>query len=572
LKKEFKLDEFQLRSLLDTSGSAILLTDAKGRIQYVNQRFTEITGYQPEELVGHTPKILSSNENPASQQNELLNTVTRGETWHGQMLKTKRDGKQYWAMQSVTPITDSNGNVSFYLSVSVDVNHLVTQTKRNEKLAFFDEVTGLGNRHLLVKELESQIASYQKSGGEFSLCIVKIDNLSNINEAKDSAYIQCLLNALTKRLSSWNKSKEHIYRLNTDHLVVLMTHAGHTHDLDNLYAHLQQPISFVQDLISTKLHLGYADVTPDVTESAELLLRADIALNFAIKHKLKWKCYCIEDEHDSPASIDGELFDELQHALNHNKLHLAAQPIFDLQTGEVAIVEVLLRWTHKTYGEVNPLKIIELAGKNGYLFNVASYIINKLIQFLKVPQHHYPGISFSINLNLPQIINSKLIKHLLNLLDNNGIDRSKIIFESTETDSMPVPINQATKHFHWIRSQGVRIALDDFGSGYSTLDYINSLDVDLIKIDRSLVTGIEYNARKLDTFLSLVQLCHRMGVTTVVEGIENEQQHRLITDHSTGKLLVQGYLYAKPSLLDTNQFCYSPFLTQTETEQFQLIS
>ena len=118
-------------------------------------------------------------------------------------------------------------------------------------------------------------------------------------------------------------------------------------------------------------------------------------------------------------------------------------------------------------------------------------------------------------------------------------------------------------HFKWIKKQGIKIAIDDFGSGYSTFDYVNSLDVDIIKIDRSLVCDIETKARKLETLMALLQLCHKLDVITVVEGIENIHQHQLIKDINIANILVQGYFYAKPSSLKEQTFCDSTYFEKT---------
>jgi len=252
--------------------------------------------------------------------------------------------------------------------------------------------------------------------------------------------------------------------------------------------------------------------------------------------------------------FDQEAFSELVKAIGAEEVYIVGQPIYDAYTGQVNIVEVLIRWTHQKYGQVNPLNIIELASQNNYLSAVAIYVVEQLIDFLVENHGLYEKLCFSINLNVSQIINSSLIKNIIDLIDSAGIDRSRIIFESTESDCLPIPINEAAQHFSWIRDQGVLIAIDDFGSGYSTLDYINNLSVNIIKVDRSLVKGIEDCSRRWDTLLSLLKLCERQGVLIVVEGIENEMQHSLIIAENITGLLVQGFLYAKPEPLSDEMF------------------
>jgi len=268
--------------------------------------------------------------------------------------------------------------------------------------------------------------------------------------------------------------------------------------------------------------------------------------------KTKYLLSFSESTLNSP--FDQDAFPELVKAIRAEDVYIVGQPIYDAYTGQVNIVEVLIRWTHEKYGQVSPLNIIELASQNNYLSAVAIHVVEQLINFVVENQSLYEDVCFAINLNISQIINYSLINNIIELIDSAGIDRSRIIFESTESDSLPIPIDEAAQHFSWIRDQGVLIAIDDFGSGYSTLDYVNNLSVNIIKVDRSLVKGVENCYRRLDTLLSLLKLCERQGVLIVVEGIENEVQHSLIQAENISGLLVQGFLYAKPAPLSDNIF------------------
>ncbi|EPJ55672.1 MAG: hypothetical protein OFPI_02820 [Osedax symbiont Rs2] len=291
----------------------------------------------------------------------------------------------------------------------------------------------------------------------------------------------------------------------------------------------------------------------------KLLFKASPVLRPSSQNQVNWLHFSdMKQSEVSTAEADHLIYD-LQQALLNHQLHLAAQPIFDFNSRQIKIIEVLLRWNHPTHGEISPLTIIKLASSYNLLFEVASFVTHTALEFINKNRLKYRGVRFSINLNLPQITDTKLIKHLIKLIDDSGIDRAQIIFESTETDSLPISVTEACQHFNHIRSQGIMIAMDDFGSGYSTLDYLNNLDVDIIKIDRSLVKDIESNPRKLETLLAMLHLCKRIGVTTVIEGIENHKQHRLLHNNDIQDILVQGYLYARPCRLTSlsNSSCPS---------------
>jgi len=284
-----------------------------------------------------------------------------------------------------------------------------------------------------------------------------------------------------------------------------------------------------------------------------LIFKESLATKFSDDKNTHWQHYADIKPYQIVTSTEEPLAADLHRALQQDHLDLAAQAIFDFDTRKISAVEMLLRWEHPQLGAISPLKIMEMAVDNQFLYEVASFVTRRTIEFILLNQVQFAALKFAINLNLPQITNSNLITHLLSLIDDSGLDRSMFIFESTETHSLPIPTTQAAEHFNQIRSHGIIIAMDDFGAGYSTLDYLNNFDVDLIKLDRSLVSDIESSPRKLDTLLTLVRLCKRLGVTPVIEGIENQYQHQLIGDSGINGILVQGYWYAHP--LPLSSFC-----------------
>lgn len=429
----------------------------------------------------------------------------------------------------------------------------------------------IGNREDLFKDLAIHLKFDQQIDLDFSLSfsILKVHKYSQIFSNFGNKGVECVSSTLIERLMNILKEDANIYRLNSEEFGIIFKHKSQD-DINQSFKLLVQPVPYEHDFINIQLSLGLVDFVSQIKKNTEVLRRADIALKLAKSEALNWQYF--NHHQNYPTHTDRDLFIELEKAMENNLLHLAGQPIFNLDTGQVIMVEILLRWHHPEYGAVNPMKIIELASKNGYLSKVAIYVAKQLIIFLNDNDDIYLDISFALNFNMPQIINIELIKVLLNSFDEFGIDKSRFIFEATEVDSCPVSLDNVANHFQWIKQQGIKIAIDDFGSGYSTLNYVNNLDVDIIKIDRSLVCGIETNARKLDTLIALLQLCHKLDVITVVEGIENIYQHKLVKDMNITNILVQGYFYAKPSLLNEQTFCDSTYFKKADNYHFKLVS
>jgi EAL domain-containing protein (putative c-di-GMP-specific phosphodiesterase class I)/GGDEF domain-containing protein len=422
----------------------------------------------------------------------------------------------------------------------------------------------IGSRDDLVKDLDIHLNIEQQIdlGFPLSFSILKINKYNKIFNNFGRKAADYVLSILVERLINALKDDASLYRLNPEEFGIIFKHQN-MDQINKFVKFLLQPIPYGHDFIDIQLSLGLVDITTQIKKHSEVLRRADIALKLAKSEALNWQYF---NHHlDYFTHTDRDMFIALEKAMDNNLLHLAGQPIFNLDTGQVIMVEILLRWQHAEYGAVNPTKIIELASKNGYLSKVALYVAKQLVIFLNNNDDLYQDISFALNFNMPQIINITLIQELLTSFDEFGIDKSRFIFEATEIDSCPVSIDNVVNHFKWIKQQGIKIAIDDFGSGYSTLDYVNNLDVDIIKIDRSLVCDIETKTRKLETLIALLQLCHKLGVIIVVEGVENLSQHNLIKNIGISNILVQGYFYAKPSSLKEQTFCDSTYFKKSES-------
>jgi len=427
------------------------------------------------------------------------------------------------------------------------------------------------SRSSLFRELELSINNYHQLKSPFFTFLIRLENFSKIDKNRGELGTKCVMNTLAERLNAFINGQGSIFQLHADQLVLLCS--GEPHDftpnvLDEMTSQLRNSVSFYYDFVSVELAMGCVEMSPEIANVSELLQRAEVALLLAKGEQGHWRhCTCLQCQPSSKS--DQELFEELKLGLANSDLYIAGQPIFDFDSGKLTIIEVLLRWRHTIHGAISPQKIIELASKNGYLYYVAVYVSQYLANFLALHKHRYGSLRFAINFNMPQIINKKLIEHVLSIFEQHGIARNRLIFESTETDALPVSFEDAAGHFQWIRQQGVQVAMDAFGSGYSTLSLLTNIEVDLVKIDRSLVTGIECNSRRLETFLAILQLCQRLELRVVIEGVENNQQHQLLLDCQTPNLLVQGFYYGKPCTLHKQVNFKENIFSQSELQCIQ---
>ncbi|MAZ89506.1 MAG: hypothetical protein CL693_17880 [Cellvibrionaceae bacterium] len=528
---DIQLDEALWQRLIELSGAAVLLTDVDGTIQFVNQRFTEVSGYSSEDVIGKTPSLLNSGRTPPALHKQIWARIRDGKIWRGRILNRNKAGGLYWAMQSIAPIHNAQGRMTRFLSVSDNISEWLNRDSNQH--GFYDSETGVGNHHLLELDIAAEL---QRK--DFSPCELVLVEFTNKVGGKVIAKV------LAERLSLVAGNGGSIYRLSKRRFAVLLTQSARSIREFSLQAPsvLNESVTLGFDQIIPRLFIGAAHGLNGSFSKDELLARAEESLEEA-KGRTTIGNLFSRDQSDVG---DEELFEDLCAGLDNNQLHLAAQSIVDQASGRVAAIEFLLRWQHPQLGYISPLRIISVAEKYGYLYKIAIYVVERILTTMPKNVLHDSTTCLAINFNLPQITNRVLINDVLQMIDGAGVERSRFIFEVTETEALPVDAKDAADIFQWVRDQGVILALDDFGAGYSTLDYLSQFQVDIVKLDRNLLMDINQNERRRMTFKAMLKLCQNLGATVVVEGIETKEQLEFIKQLGVTNLLLQGYYLFRP--------------------------
>lgn len=548
------VDEGIFKQILNAAGSAIVITDPRGTIKYTNPRFSDITGYQAAEVLGRTPRILNSGKMPKNFYQDLWRTIQKGSNWRGRVLNKRKNGQFYWSMQSISPITTVEGDIQWFVSVSEDVTEIETLKEQYKTLAFIDELTGLGNRRMFRKDLDMRIELATRSDDIYVLAIVNIVDFKGINEHHGHHQGNRVLRETAQHLKQRLKGQGDVYRLEGDEFVLLAGPYYDSQELEHLVNTLatlsiesaqQQPVHY-----ST----GAALLPTDSRDASELMRFANLAERRA--HTLPGSNVILyRDELTATSEADARLLGELVQAIDEKKLFVVGQAIFDLNTGKQVGTEILLRWHHPRLGAISPLKIIQLAEKYGYLHKLSVLIIDQVIKHIENGDQGLGHERIAINFNVAQVLDNSLIEHLCEALERAQIPRQRIMLELTENDRFNFK-DPATRHsIELLRSCGFGIAIDDFGAGYATFEFINEINPDQIKIDRGLINNIEHQSKKLLTLTAILALTERLEVETVVEGIERPEQHQILQLQNTGPLCVQGYFYARPTGLPAAFSC-----------------
>ncbi len=542
----------ELRKLsyaVENSGSAVLITDSVGSIEYVNQRFTEITGYELAEIIGKNPNLLRSKLTPTSTHEQLWSTIMQQKVWRGALVNKRKDGSHYWALQSISPICDQDGTLVNYVSVSDDISRLKEHEAQMEQLAFFDPLTSLGNRRKFRNELDNIIFE-EKRAGVSALLLLDLDHFKQVNDTLGHDVGDELLISIANRLRFCSDEKSSVYRLGGDEFTLLIHNAKDLEFIKRLasdiIALLAQPIHIGQHEIIITISLGIAIIHQDGEVASNLLKNADLAM-YEAKRSGRNRYTFFEPFMDLEIKRALSLELDLRHAIDNDQISLVYQPIIDLRSGKIISIEALSRWHHPLEGDIPPKDFLAKAEDTGLITILGLKVSTQACEDLaKVHHAGFDHVTLSLNMSARQLEDERTLPHLSKALEQTGISPQKITLEIIEG-----MVSKGTSSLHplqKVKEYGIKLAIDDFGTGFSSLQLLKQMPVDTLKIDGSFIVDLPNNNDSAAIASTVVAMAEKMSLQITAESIETiEQTHFLIENNCfTG----QGFLYCKPTSID----------------------
>lgn len=412
--------------------------------------------------------------------------------------------------------------------------------KENERLAHTDSLTELPNRRYFFAELEREIGRSQGAKGKFAVGVLDLDRFKLVNDTFGHQFGDQLLAQVGARLRDMACDRMQVCRLGSDEFGLLIQTAGD--GLETLGQTICDRLSIPYMLGETRVTIGCScglAVYPDTGRTGhELFDRSDYAL-YNSKMSRRGKATVYSSEHEARIRSDRAIESALQSASLEDEFEVYFQPIITLADSSIAGFEALARWRNPLLGVIAPDTFIAVAERTGHIHRLTICLFRKAVaQILSLPGT--PSLSF--NLSAHDITSPETVATLLHLVDESGVAPQRITFEITETAVMD-SYDAAADALGKLRQAGVKIALDDFGTGYSSLGYLHRLPIDGVKVDRSFVSGLSDTAGH-NVVTSVIALCHTMGLTCVVEGIEEAWQEAAL--RKLNCRFVQGYRFARP--------------------------
>ncbi|QTF10804.1 EAL domain-containing protein [Brenneria izadpanahii] len=414
------------------------------------------------------------------------------------------------------------------------------------QLAFFDALTGLPNRNLLLAQADKTIDEVEREGAPLAVLFIDLDHFKAINDAYGHAAGDELLRTIADRLRQSSRTSDIVGRLSGDEFVIVLPYCGEeqvSEVLEKLRGAISQPFQLAGITVTPQSSIGISLYPNDGRDMTTLLLHADLAM-YQAKRTRRGGLSFYNKEMNIAARERMMMEHELRLALANESLSLAWQPQVKLKDGELCGVEVLARWHHHELGYIPPSRFIPLAEECGLIHQLSDWVLNTACrQLARWREADVPVPGISINLSPASFYNPNLPAAILATLEKYGLESADLIIEITENILLDNSPNIMSSIMELHRS-GIQLSIDDFGTGYSSLGYLRRLPISELKLDKSFVDDLEYDAASRALSKAVVGIGDGLELRLVAEGIEKRAQLEILQEH--GYKLGQGYFFSKP--------------------------
>jgi diguanylate cyclase (GGDEF)-like protein/PAS domain S-box-containing protein len=549
-------DALRIAATAFESQEGIFVTDAHHVILRVNQAFTRITGYSEDEAIGKTPKLLSSDRHSKDFYVKMWESINKYGSWQGEIWNRRKGGEIYPQSLSIAVVKSNAGVLTNYVATLTDITQIKTAAEEVNSLAFFDTLTKLPNRRLLIDRLGKMLATFPRSGQIGAVLFLDLDHFKDLNDSLGHDIGDQLLQQVGQRLVDSVREGDTVARLGGDEFVVLLESlstdtleaASQTEVIGNkiLYA-LNQPYTLGLHIYRSSSSIG-ATLLNDRDTSIEALLRkADIAM-YEAKSSGRNTLRFFDPKMQEAIVRRHELIADLQEAISQQQFRLYYQ-IQVNQDGHPLGAEALIRWQHPQRGMISPFNFISLAEETGLILPIGQWVLETVCAQLKAWEQNplMQNLTISINVSAKQFQQKDFVAQVQSSVMRHAIDPTQLNLELTESMLLD-DISGMIAKMNVLREIGIRFELDDFGTGYSCLQYLKQLPLNKLKIDQSFVRDIVIDNSDRALVHTIISMASNLELEVIAEGVETTEQRQLLLD--SGCNYFQGYLFGKPIPVD----------------------
>lgn len=536
---------------INSINEGIMVTDAGGMITFVNPAVSKITGYSEEELLRQSPGILKSGRHTNQFYKELWGDLKRNDSWQGEIWNRKKTGEIYLQQQTITATKDEEGNLLQYSSVFFDITDQRHAEEKLEYQAYHDTLTNLPNRLLFSDRLKKAIARSHRENTKLGVAFIDLDNFKVVNDSYGHAVGDQLLEEAAERLNKTLREGDTVARLGGDEFAILVENISHEKDgaviLEKIIRNLSIPYLLMGHEMPVTTSVGMSFYPDDGKDVVTLLKNADTAMYHA-KENGKNHYQLFDQQMNKKIMQRMKMENGLRKAIEQGGLSMVYQPKVLIKTGEIVGWEALVRWKNHNGNPVPPDIFIPIAEQTGMILALGEQVFHSVCaQTKKWLDCGYQFEHSAINISARQIDRQDFPQFLDKCMCKYDLDPSYLCIEITESAIMH-NISLAMINLQAIRAMGMRISMDDFGTGHSSLSNLKLLPIDELKIDKSFIDNVPEAKDDVIIVMAIAQMAKTLGLTIVVEGIETKTQLDFI--ESIGCHIMQGYYFSPPVSAD----------------------
>jgi diguanylate cyclase (GGDEF)-like protein/PAS domain S-box-containing protein len=550
-QKRFE-QELRIAATAFEAHEGMMITDANKIILRVNRAFTLSTGYTAEEAVGRHVRLLSSGRQEAAFYSEMWQTIQRDGSWQGEIWNRRKNGEIYPEWLTITAVRNLAGITTHYVGTHTDITSRKAAEDEIRNLAFYDPLTRLPNRRLLMDRLyQAQIAA-ARGNQQGALMFIDLDNFKSLNDTLGHDKGDLLLQEVARRLATCVREGDTVARLGGDEFVVVLENLSGQKDegasqaetvAGKILGTLSQTYLFDGHEHHCTSSIGLTLFGDRHEMPAELMQQADLAM-YQAKAAGRNAMRFFDPEMQARVSAHALLERDLRNAVREAQFVVHYQVQVDGEN-QATGAEALVRWQHPDRGMLFPDAFIPLAEQTGLILPLGQLVLEtacaQLAAWADLPDRRH--LTLAVNVSGRQMRQPDFVEQVQSILERTGADPRKLKLELTES-LLLTEIEDTIEKMATLRDQGIGFALDDFGTGFSSLSYLKRLPLEKLKIDRCFVTDVLTNPNDAAIAKTIVALALSLGLAVIAEGVETAEQQQFLAAHGCHRY--QGYLFSRP--------------------------
>ena len=551
---ELKKNEETLRiaAIVFESQDAMFVTDANKYIIRVNQALTFVTGYSEKELIGKNPNIFNSGKHDHQFFTNMSLDIKNNGVWKGEIWNRHKNGEVYNNKLTITAVNNAAGVVTNFIATLTDITISNDAAEKIKQFAFYDHLTQLPNRRLLLDKVKHALTSSARSGQRGALIFLDLDHFKNLNDTLGHSFGDLLLQQVALRLTASVRQNDTVTRIGGDEFVILlenlsgsMVEAASQSKLvaEKIISNLNEPYTLNTHNYHSTPSIGIALFNSREQMPEDLMRQADIAM-YESKAQGRNTFSFFDPLMQEVINDRVKMDSELRTAINEHQFKLYYQEQVDSDARPIG-AEVLIRWMHPKLGIVLPADFIPFAEETGLIVPIGNWVINEACSQLKAWQQIPSAreLVLAVNVSAKQLHQKDFVKQFQTTIEQHNVNPALLKLELTES-MLFNNLDDIVVKMDALREIGVQFSLDDFGTGYSSLQYLKNLPLTQLKIDQSFVRDISHDASDRAIVRTIIVMAQSLGINVIAEGVETVEQRQYLFDN--GCFNYQGYLLSKP--------------------------